>query len=52
VTFKLNGLGKRLLKARGHLLVKLTVTVRHGTDTPGVSTQTLHLTAPKKHRHK
>lgn len=52
VTFKLNATGKRLLKAHGHLLVKLTVTVRHGSDTPVVSTRTLRLSAPKRHGHK
>ncbi len=52
VAFKLNGLGKRLLKAHGHLLVKLTITIRHDSDTPVVSTQTLRLAAPRKHVHK
>jgi hypothetical protein len=52
VTFKLNATGKRLLRSHGRLLVKLTVTVRHGSDAPVVSTRTLHLRAPKHHGRK
>jgi hypothetical protein len=47
VTFKLNAAGRRLLKAHSHLLVKLTVTVRHGSEAPVVSTHSLRLSAPK-----
>ncbi len=52
VTFKLNATGKHLLKAHGPLLAKVTVTVRHGSDTPVVSTHSLRISAPKHHGRK
>jgi len=52
VAFKLNGAGKTQLLASGHLLVKLTLTLRQGSETPVVSSHTINLKAPKRHGHK
>ena len=52
VAFKLNGAGKTQLLTAGHLLVKLTLTIRQGSETPVVSSHTINLKAPKHHGHK
>jgi hypothetical protein len=48
LTFQLNGTGKKLLRAHGRLLVKVVVSIRHGSDAAVVSTRTITITAPKK----
>jgi hypothetical protein len=48
VTFKLNATGKSLLHTHGHLLIKLTVTIRHGSDAPVISTHEIRINAPKR----
>jgi PKD domain len=53
LAFKLNSAGLRLLRAHRHLLVKVTTTVRHGTEAPLESTRTIHISAPSGgHAHK
>ncbi len=48
LTFQLNGTGKKLLRTHGRLLVKVVVTIRHGSDAAVVSTRTITIAAPKK----
>jgi PKD repeat protein len=49
VSFKLNATGARLLRVHHHLPLKVTITVRHGSDAPLVVSHLITISAPKRH---
>ncbi len=48
--FELDGLGKHLLLARGPLQATLTVTLSDGAGAPIVTTHTITIGVPRRHR--